>query len=121
MAKHFIISTVNDLIRIQPEKIVYISSDGNYSTIYLCDGESRVVTIQLGKLEEMIGDQLGNEGSFLARIGRSLIINSSYVYYINITQQKLILSDQKAVNYTLTASKEALKALKEHFEKEITE
>jgi len=114
-----VISTSVEMIRVRPESVVFISSDGNYSTLVLCDGESRILTMQLGQLEKLIESQLGRAGNTFIRIGRSLIINRSYVYYINLPQQKLILSDQKGVSHTLTASKDALKALKELFEKEV--
>lgn len=51
-------------------------------------------------------------------LGKSLIINQIYIYYINIPQQKLILSDSEAFIHTVSASKEALKQLKELIEKE---
>ena len=53
------------------------------------------------------------------RIGKSLIINRSYIYYINVPKQKLILSDVATFNHTVAASKEALKQLKELLEKEV--
>jgi len=52
------------------------------------------------------------------RIGRSLIININHVYHINISRQQLLLKDRDNT-YTLSASKEALKALKEFIEKNI--
>ena len=39
MAKQLIISTTTDLVQIAPENIIYISSDGNYSTLVQTDGE----------------------------------------------------------------------------------
>ena len=51
------------------------------------------------------------------RIGKSLIINLNYVYYINVPKQQLILVDWQQNRYTLSASKEALKALKDLIEK----
>ncbi|MBQ5357808.1 MAG: LytTR family transcriptional regulator [Alistipes sp.] len=119
MRKHFIISTSLDLVRIAPEHIIYISSDGNYSTLFQTDGETRILSFQLGDIERMIESQLGAEGKVFARIGRSLIINLSYVYYINIPKQKLILSDADRFSHTVTASKEALKQVKEFLEKEV--
>lgn len=118
MKKQLIISTSIDLVRIAPEKIVYISSDGNYSTLMQTDNEVRMLSFQLGQIEKMISSQLGNEGNIFIRIGKSLIINRSYIYYINITKQKLTLSDVSSFNHTVTASKEALKQLKELIEKE---
>ena len=63
MVKHLIISTSLDLVRIAPESIVYIASDGNYSTLVQTDGEVRMLSFQLGQIEKMIAFQLGNEGS----------------------------------------------------------
>ena len=118
MRKYLIISTANDLVRIVPEKIVYISSDGNYSTIVQANGDMRMLSFQLGQLEKMLASQLGNDGNIFIRIGKSLIINRNFIYYINVPKQKLVLSDVATVNHTVTASREALKQLKELIEKE---
>ena len=119
MKKQLIISTSIDLVRIAPDKIVYIASDGNYSTLVQTDNEVRMLSYQLGQIEKMISTQLGNEGNIFIRIGKSLIINRSYIYYINIPKQKLPLSDVASFSHSVTASKEALKQLKELLEKEV--
>ena len=118
MKQYLIISTSNDLVRIAPDRIVYISSDGNYSTLIQADGDIRMLSFQLGQIEKMIASQLGVEGNILIRIGKSLIINRSYIYYINVPEQKLVLSDVETVNHTVTASREALTQLNEFLEKE---
>ena len=119
MKKQLVISTSIDLVRIAPEKIVYIASDGNYSTLVQTDNEVRMLSFQLGQMEKMISSQLGSEGNVFIRIGKSLIINRSYIYYIHIPKQKLILSDVASFNHSVTASKEALKQLKELLEREV--
>lgn len=119
MTKYLIISTSGDLVRIVPDRIVYISSDGNYSTLVQADGEMRMLSFQLGQIEKMIERQLGGDGNMFIRIGKSLIINRSYIYYINIPKQRLVLSDVASVNHALTASREALRQLKELLDKEI--
>lgn len=121
LKKYLVISTTNDLVRIAPERIVFISSDGNYCNLVQSDNETRMLTFQLGQVETMIHDQLGTEGKLFIRIGRGLIINRNYIYYINIQSQKLILSDVVRFTHTVSASKEALKQLKELIEKEATE
>ena len=117
MAKQLIITTSNDLVRIAPDRIVYISSDGNYSTLVQADGEMRMLSYQLGQVEKMIAAQLGAEGNIFIRIGKSLIINRSYIYYINVPKQKLTLSNVATFSHSVAASKEALKQLKELLEK----
>lgn len=117
--KYLIVSTSNDLVRIAPDCIVYVASDGNYSTLVQTDGEMRMLSYQLGQIEKMIASQLGVKGNMFIRIGKSLIINRSYIYYIHIPKQKLILSDTRTFSHTVVASKEALKQLKDLLEKEI--
>lgn len=117
--RQLVISTSIDLVRIAPERIVYIASDGNYSTLMQTDNEVRMLSYQLGQIEKMISSQLEKEGNIFIRIGKSLIINRSYIYYINIPKQKLTLSDVASFSHTVTASKEALKQLKELIEKEV--
>lgn len=119
--KYLIIATTTELVRIAPERIVYISSDGNYCNLVQTDNETRMLTFQLGQIESMINNQLGAEGNLFIRIGRGLIINRSYIYYINIQNQRLILSDNVRFTHTVSASKEAMKQLKELIEKEAKE
>ena len=119
MKKHLIISTSTELVRIAPERIVCITSDGNYSTLVQTDNEVRMLSYQLGQIERIIATQLGSEGSAFIRIGRSLIINRSYIYYINVPRQRLILSDAATFSHTVTASIAALTDLKDLLEKEI--
>lgn len=113
---HLIISTSNDLLRVAASHILYISSDGNYCNFFQTGGEMRLVTFQLGQIERMIADQLPELSQNFVRIGKSLIINRNYVYYIHVPKQQLILVDGQQNRYTLSASKEALKALKELIE-----
>lgn len=118
MKKYFVISTSIDLVRVAPEKVVFISSDGNYSTLMQANGESRVLTYQLGQVADMISAQLGSEGKVFIRVGKSLIINYSYIYYINIPKQRIILSDMSTFSHSLSASKEALKKVKDFLDQE---
>ena len=118
MGKCLIITTTNDLLRLQYDNIVYITSDGNYSQFLLSGGDMRMVTVQLGQIERLIERQLGVFGRLFIRIGESLIINRDYIYYININQQRLELNDKVNQKYTVQASREALKQLKLVIEKE---
>lgn len=108
------------MVRIRPESIVYVVSDGNYSNIVQADSHIRMVTYQLGQIVKMIEEQqVETELSRFIRIGKSLIVNSRYVYYINVTRQKLTISDGRTFSYDLSASKDALKSLKDYLEKEV--
>ena len=117
MSEYLVISTSVDLMRTASGNIVFISSDGNYSSFVFTNGESRVITMQLGQVEKVLSEQLPHSGSDFIRIGKSLIINRNYISYINIQKQQIVLSDGCASSHSLTASREALKQLKELIEK----
>ena len=78
-ATHIIISKGTEFLRIPQDKLVYISSDGNYSNVVTADNRQRLVAFQLGQIEDLIGEQLGDQGSNFLRIGRKLIINTDYL------------------------------------------
>lgn len=118
LGTHLVISTANELLRVHARSIIYISSDGNYSNLLLQGGEVRLVTYQLGQIERMIADQLHDDRTNFVRIGKSLIINLNNVFFINVSKQQLLLTDNTGGRYTLSASKEALKSLKELIEKQ---
>ena len=115
---HLVISTSSELLRVAAKHIIYISSNGNYSHLLFTGGEMRMVTFQLGQIEKMISEQLPALGKNFVRIGKSLIVNVDNVFLINIARQQLVLSDGLQNRYTLSASKEALKALKDYIERE---
>jgi DNA-binding LytR/AlgR family response regulator len=112
-----IISNTNELVRVKPERVVYVESDGNYSTMVLHDKTEHVFTMNLAHCQELIEKQLGKEAETFIRIGKQLIINRDYIFKINVNRQTLIMSDM-ALNqtFTLQASKEALKQLKAYME-----
>ena len=120
MKKQIIISATNELVRVLPERIVYISSDGNYSTMVLHDKTEHLFTFNLSHFQKLIEQQLKDEANQFIRIGKSLIINRNYIYRINLTKQQLVMSDM-ALNqaFMLSASKEALKQLKQYLETQI--
>ena len=120
MNTHLIISTSNELLRVAAAQIIYISSDGNYSTMVLHDKTEHLFTFNLSHFQKLIEKQLKDEASQFIRIGKSLIINRDYIYRINLTKQQLVMSDM-ALNqaFMLSASKEALKQLKQLLENEL--
>lgn len=116
MEKHIVISKGTELFMIPARRLVYISSDGNYSNAVTQDGRSILLSYQLGQLEDIISEQLGDTGFDFIRLGRKLIVNMDYVHYIDTARQQLILSDCVSCRHELTASKEVLVKLKAYIE-----
>ena len=113
VASYLIISNSTELVRVTSERIVFILSDGNYTTLTLTGGEEHIFTLNLGAMQRLIETQFGDEAQQFIRVGKSLIINRNYIYSIHLFKQQLILSDKWFVKkFELSASREALKQLK---------
>ena len=111
--KVLIISNANELVRIKPERVVYVKSDGNYSTMVLHDKTEQVFTMNLAQCQQLMEEQLGKEAMTFIRLGKQLIVNRAYIFKINPTKQQLLMSNiQVNIAFELSASKEAFKQLK---------
>ena len=116
MNRVIVISKGTELLRIPASRLVYIAADGNYSEVVTQDNHKSIVSFQLGQLEDLIGDQLGDDGSNFLRLGRGLIINQDFVYLVDVAKQTLILSDCANCYHELTASREVLIKLKAYID-----
>lgn len=117
--KVLIISNANELVRIKPERVVYVKSDGNYSTIVLHDKTEQVFTMNLAQCQQLMEKQLGTEAMTFIRLGKQLIVNRAYIFKVNPNKQQLYMSNfGENIAFTLQASKEALKQLKALIESE---
>lgn len=118
MKDNLLISKGAELVRVPLRSLVYIQASANYSEIVTINGKKTLVSFQLGQIEDMIEEQLGeNSGDFL-RIGRGYIINSSFIFLIDVTRQRLVLSDGDRCWHELSASREVLGKLKGWIEME---
>lgn len=109
-------STAYELLRVPSDAVVYIEADGNYSTLHLANGESSVVSMQLGQIVYLIMNTVEPGDERFVRIDRRLIINCDYVFDIQIQKQKLTLSDCRTFKYSLKPSQNKLRQLKEQLE-----
>lgn len=119
MGKSLLFSTSSELICVSCDAVVFITADRNYSTITVADGGEYVLTMQLGQIEQRISEMVDISDKRFIRIGKSLIINSDYIAYINPARQKLTLSDSRTFRYEVSASREALKTLKDLTERRL--
>lgn len=118
MEKTLLFFTSTELIRVPGSAVVFITADGNYSAITMADGSNYVLTLQLGQIEKKISEMVDNDDNRFIRIGKSLIVNRDFITFINPSRQKLTLSDCRTFRHDVSASREALKALKELLEME---
>ena len=110
------ITTNSEIVRIPTDEIVFVKGDGNYSNIYLCNGKEENI---MGQLHVVMDKLMTTERSPFYRVGKSFIVNKNFIFKVNPGLQKLLLSSSRLdKDIQLKVSKEALKTLKEHLEKE---
>lgn len=114
-----VFNTSTEVLRVPADAVVFVPADGNYSALTTADGEDFVLTMQLGQIEKRLAEMLDDNDNRFIRIGKSLIVNRDYITFINPTRQKLLLSDCRTFRQEVSASKDALRALKEYVEKEV--
>ena len=84
-AKKLIYKNLSGLIVIDPDEIISVEAEGNYSVFRLSTGRTETVTLLLGRIEE----QLDDERFF--RTSRACIINLDYLKKVNSIKQHCIL------------------------------
>lgn len=98
--------------------MVHIIADGNYSVVTTADGGEYMLVMQLGQIERRLAENITDGRNTFIRIGKSLIINREYITHIHPGRQKLVLSDGLRFRHEVSASREALKTLKDYVEQE---
>ncbi len=81
------LTTQNGQVMLPHNSIIYCEAKGNYTDVYMADGQMETVHTQLGILEEQLSNPV------FVRVSRSALINTDYLYSINRKSKTVILSD----------------------------
>ena len=111
MKEKLLIHTVNEVYSFNPNQIICIEADGNYSNLHLSNGNEYLLSFQLGQVESIIKEQLLYSNHSFVRVGKSLIINMDELICVNITKQTLEMNQPSGDKMLFSASREALKKL----------
>ena len=118
MSAYLQFNTRDDFYRVPVNRIVFFVADKNYTVLQLANGKKLMFTFSLQKMQDYIISSLGVAARNFARVGRSHIVNLSYVYHIDLTKQRLVLfAEKESLEYTIPVSKEALRSLRGIFVK----
>ena len=116
------INSRDELFVLDLDKVAYIQASGNYSRIVYIGGMQMMITLGLSKLEGMIKMIVPKDRrSPFVRLGRSLLVNQTYLTHINVLKQRLTLSDNQEHSYGLDVPKALLKAYKDLIRKSFAE
>ena len=116
------INSRDELFVLDLDKVAYIQASGNYSRIVYIGGMQMMITLGLSKLEGMIKMIVPKDRrSPFVRLGRSLLVNQTYLTHINVLKQRLTLADNQEHSYVLDVPKALLKAYKDLIRKSFAE
>ena len=111
MKEKLLIHTVNEAYSFNPNQVICIEADGNYSNLHLSNGNEYLLSFQLGQVENIIKEQLSYSNHSFVRVGKSLIINMDELICVNITKQTLEMNQPSGERLLFNASRETLKKL----------
>lgn len=110
---YLIFNSRDEILRIKIQNIVYFESEGNYTAMVTTNKLRPTVCINLGHMEQLLAEKLGDRRAMFVRVGKRHIVNMDFLYSITPAKQRLILSDLSTFAFKLEMSKEALVKMKQ--------
>lgn len=110
MAKIYF-ETRDELTCIETNLVAVVQANGNYSRVVYITKREVMITFGISKLEEILKSYNSKTNRFI-RLGRSIIINHSYLQKIDVLKQQLVMSDGGKNEIRITIPKQILKSYK---------
>ena len=117
--KRICIKTRDQLVVINLPKLACVVADGNYSKLIYIDKKfpSSLISVGISQLAEILKKgEVNQERPVFLRLGRSLIINQSYLLNISIPKQRILLTDWGENVLPIKVPKQLLKQYKDQYE-----
>ena len=106
-------NTRDEMVKVRLERVAYFEADANYCHVVFINGAKATLLTSLVNIEKLLSEQFKETASVFIRIGKKVIVNSHFIFQINVQRQKLVLTDFVSPNVLeLSISKDALKNLK---------
>ena len=116
MAKLFF-NTRDELTVIDSEEIAVVQANGNYSKVLTIYRREIMLTSGISMVEQVLKNLKEKKSKFV-RVGRSLIVNHSFLQKIDLMKQVMVLSGQ-GNEIKVNVSKKTLKIYKNAIAKSI--
>lgn len=114
MANKIIFNSRDELLSIDLARVVYFIADGNYTRVILDNKVVCTIGFNLSKMEATLGEYFKNHsGPSFVRTGKSHIINLDRVLQVNIAKTRIVMIGSSENVFTIEASRDAVKKLKE--------
>lgn len=106
-------STRDEIIKVKLGRVAYFEADSNYCNVYFINGTKATLFASLNSIENLLNDKFRDSSTVFIRIGKRYIVNTQYIFQINVLKQKILFSDfLSPVTFEISVAKEALKKLK---------
>ena len=101
LEKKITINTDGKLIFLESEEILYAESDGNYSTLYLQDGQKILLTKKLKEVNQILPSEsfFRVHNSFIVNLGKIKEFLKTDGYVVLKTNHKIPVSRQKKSDF----------------------
>ncbi len=106
--KKILIKSKNEILLVEANDVVYLEAEGNYTGVYLKNGETIIASYHLGSLVEKFSK------SEFVKANRSLIINKNCILSVNKKEKTCVVTIKKQ-KVILNTSNKFLKELKTIF------
>ena len=110
-------NTRDDLTVVDSEEIAVVQANGNYSKVLTIYRREIMLTSGISKVEQVLKNLKEKKSKFV-RVGRSLIVNHSFLQKIDLMKQVMVLSGQ-GNEIKVNVSKKTLKIYKDAIAKSI--
>ena len=102
----------DELTCIDTDMVAVVQANGNYSRIVYINKREITLTTGIGKMEEILKSSGGGKRNKFIRLGRSIIVNHTYFYKIDLQRQLLMLTDNGTHEIRINLSKKIIKPYK---------
>lgn len=102
------------MLSIDLSRVVYFIADGNYTRVILDNKVVCTIGFNLSKMETTLSEYYkSHSGPSFVRTGKSHIINLDRVLQVNIAKTRIVMVGSGENVFTVEASRDAVKKLKE--------
>ena len=91
--KKILINKRDEMVVVHLDNLAYLLADGSYTKIVYIGCMQKTLAIGITDMEKIITNAYSKKTSPFIRLGRSLILNQSFLYSINLMKHRITLSD----------------------------
>lgn len=113
--KDIIFKTKQEMWRMQPDEILYLKADKNYTELFLTSGSNCVFSRNLSTMQGDLFSQISTHDVFV-RVDKSHVINLKRIHKVCSIKQEVQLVKSNGELVKLNIARNSIKELRDHFD-----